>query len=491
MRTPYLLLTHLALSTFTLALCGCPDATEPGPIDMSGEDMSDSRRDLGPDSADQDTTPVDMGSMPDQDSTPVPDQGTGPIDQGSEPDMTEPLPTSLDQAQDMRRELLSEVMCDIAFGCPSLDYDYLVVSGRYADRQTCQEGIAQDFGIPTDEATEQIAVTSQRGIFDVDAAQRCIEGLRAEVKEDDVCQDPEGFEDALIAAGCNDLVKGQVPNEEDCLSNADCADESAYCNDLDDPSNPACLGTCYTLVLPETCDPGCDDDQLCDLDTLTCVRRRGFMQSCGSSDDCLSDLFCGINAMGDESVCLRRVVIDDTCNFDVECVQEAFCDFTPDKPICMALRQQGESCTEYGQCAGDAFCEVPTAMDDPRVCVVEMPPPARVLNVVGMGEPCGLVGNPLDLCEAGLACINLTLGGEGIVPRGVCGLAGDAGARCALDSECAYPLRCDDAQSCAMPEMAADGEACDYSQTCASAFCDPVTGLCASSSMCVYMPPED
>jgi hypothetical protein len=489
MRTPYLLLAHLALSTFTLALCGCPDATEPGLADMSAEDLGDSRRDLGSDSLDQSRPPADMGNAPDQDTPPGPDQGKDPIDLGSKPDMTEPLPTSLDLAQDMRRELLAEIMCDIAFGCPSLDYDYLVVRGRYADRQTCKDGITQDFGFPADEAVEQIAVTSQRGVFDVDAAQRCIEGLRAEVKEDDVCQDPEGFEEALIAAGCDDLVKGQVPEAGDCLSSADCADEAAYCDDLDDPLNQTCLGTCYTFVLPKTCDPGCDEDQLCDEGTLTCVRRRGFMQSCGSSDDCLPDLFCGINVMGDENVCLRRVEIADTCNFDVECVQEAFCDFTPDKPICVALRQLGEPCTEYGQCAGDAFCDIPNDINDPRVCVVEMPPPARVLNVVGMGAPCGLVGNPLDLCESGLACINLTPNPEGI-PRGVCGLAQDMGASCTQDSECAYPLRCDDAQTCTMPEMAADGEACDYSETCASAFCDPVTRLCASSSMCVYMMDE-
>lgn len=303
-------------------------------------------------------------------------------------------------------------------------------------------------------------------------------------------------------------------------------DDTRICND-----DMECInGKCGIFVVGGPCSYGScdnglkgDDDLYCNEEENKCYKRKSKGESCTSSNECGTNLFCFTGKSATTSVCtLYPTKVGDSCSSiascpnDLVCNSESKCAEFPkkDEPcingmcldefycdreanMCISLPVGGEACrTSSPQCSSEFYCDSET-----QKCVA----------LPGSGDECL---NVYPYCADGLycdyaesKCVNLPVAGENCTADSM---------RCANDHYCneetkkcvKYPgfgeecysytcasgLRCaydniDDKRYCRYAEGKKDGY-CSYDRPCNKGLvCDfkrekCVEGVCESDEDC-------
>jgi len=151
-----------------------------------------------------------------------------------------------------------------------------------------------------------------------------------------------------------------------------------------------------------------------------CAPRAGAGESCNGNDQCQPDLVCA------GSACVAPAESGAACDDKHPCRDDLYCK----SGVCSAKAGPGESCADT-----DKACDLVRGVGcNPFTHVCQN------VRVAKKGDPCGIVGGTLVLCEASGLCEGATLA----VP-GTCTAAAGDGAACgnaANGRGCLAPASC-------------------------------------------------
>jgi hypothetical protein len=322
-------------------------------------------------------------------------------------------------------ELAAKGLCRQVFSCPKAANPLFVqIAGRYPSESACAgpQGIGALLGDLSGDAL--VAVKAGRQQFDKNAAQRCLDAVRAASQSSNAC-DASLLDGAGQLDVCERIFVGAVATDGGCTQDEDCAGKLNGC--VEEPGQ--CYGTCQQL----------EED------------------SCAS---CAATQYCGYDEMSGARSCIERAAAGGACEDDEECVSGARCI----DQSCVALRSvaAGGACDDTDQvCASGLRCVDGTCGET---------------TLLQSGAACSPDAEQ-GICVPGLACA-LTPDGTGS-----CAPVKSSGASCLSPLECQAGLTCVTAQP-GMPGQCgpakAVGQQCDNSFDCASFRCDQ--GLCVGPS---------
>lgn len=203
--------------------------------------------------------------------------------------------------------LVMDVVCNDMQGCcEKKGYDF--------DQTTCEFSVffsfASDFHLAAERGSRL------RAIWNQEAAQECLEGLREVVN---ACE-----EIAWDVEACHNVYAPQVGLAASCWVSVECigADGApGFCYQPSPDAEERICGQIVTRAEGQSCDKDvnlCGPALRCDGTTKICVKAAAFGQACTYSSDCVGDAYC-------------------------------------DKSTCVARRDDGKICEEHEQCSSD-YC---------------------------------------------------------------------------------------------------------------------------------------
>jgi hypothetical protein len=456
--TRTLLLKSLGLLSATTLLFGCPEPEPDGPAttDMSGGMTTD----MGGGGSD-----MNGGGSGDMSGI-TPDMGGGDTDMG---DVISP-PTTLEETIEQERAAVSEAICELVFTCePSQLSDLIDLRFLFASKEECVTHFVLEASGEEFYAERRLLLDTGRASFDVAQAQSCVSGWRDALSQVDmICQDLSAL--TTLDTACDAYLQGTVAQGDPCVLDGECAgDEDVYCTLSGDDT---CSGVCDSYG--PSCAQECEGDTYCDEDKSECVAYAAQGEDCIGAR-CASDLYCDFDIA--DPVCAPLNALGEACEL-FTCQEGLYCD--EDSSVCATQKQEGEACTDFGQCSDDTFC-------DENVCSsgggFDF-----TFTVAQAGEPCLDMGDDaIAVCAEGLYCTDITYDEGADVEQGTCSATPKmVGEDCYYEYECGPGLDCDgETEKCIAPGALPDGMACKDDSQCASFYCDDVNDMCASSLSCM------
>jgi hypothetical protein len=210
--------------------------------------------------------------------------------------------------------------------------------------------------------------------------------------------DIEGCAQAIPAATCPDLIAGKLPDA--CQDRPGTVVNGAVCG-----SNAQCQST-Y-----------CRKQNACGV----CAPRVAAGESCSGNEQCLPGLVCAAGMS-----CVAPGQTSASCDDKHPCRDDLYCKAN----VCSAKSGPGESCADT-----DKACDLVRGVGcNPFTHVCQN------VRIAKKGDPCGIVGGTLVLCEASGMCEGATL-----ATPGTCTAAAGDGEACGTSANgrsCLPPASC-------------------------------------------------